>query len=549
MASLAQPPRARSIKPADLCAANFADPRCPNCCIKEKKDMRGGLLSIFLAIALLGCDDIAVASWPFGSDRAVTDEAADKFAAALKAASDEPAVTRFYEARGWRAAWSEDEARHLMESLKEAERHGMDSAHFMDMIAKERDAAAHDAGLTRAALSYADALANGLVDPSKIHESYTLPRNKVDVAAGLSTALEAGNISRWLAGLAPKDPEYEALSEAYLRFKKRSAERADASIANGSLIRAGSRDPRVQAIAEALTEAGYYRADAGAATDIFTPEMAAAVEALQAEHGLKPDGIVGVDTIGILNVGPADRARQLAINLERRRWLSRDLPATRIDVNTAATRLTYFVDGKVAWTSKVINGQPSTPTPQLGSPLFQLVVNPPWHVPKSIAEKEILPKGPEYMRRSNMAMKEDGQIVQAPGPNSALGQVKFDLKNDNAIYLHDTPSKKLFAQDERHLSHGCVRVENPLELARMLAAANGKTEQFETALASGETKYILLERQVPVRLLYHTAFVDEGGAVTFRSDVYGWDEAVARAVGMEPGGERSLFAADADFGP
>jgi murein L,D-transpeptidase YcbB/YkuD len=177
------------------------------------------------------------------------------------------------------------------------------------------------------------------------------------------------------------------------------------------------------------------------------------------------------------------------------------------------------------------------------------VANPSWHVPKEIAEKEILPKGEAYMQKENMYFKDD-IIVQRPGPNSALGLVKFDLKNNQAIYLHDTPSKKLFADAERHLSHGCVRVENPLEFARLLADTYGKRDVFERALSSGETKYIPLGVEIPVRMLYHTAYLDQSGQVAFRPDVYGRDDSLAEEMGLMPGMERryEMISYD-DVGP
>jgi murein L,D-transpeptidase YcbB/YkuD len=439
----------------------------------------------------------------------------------------------------------------------------MNPERFLDLIGSADNQAQYDASLTLAAISYADALAHGVVDPSAVHKIYTLPRNKVDVVAGLESALHS-DVGRWLASLAPNDAEYRALAEAYLRYAGRAADGETAAIEGGALIREGRRDPRVPAIARALEASGYYEAPQpvaqtrapatrprqGAAAPpatasqpdtLYTPEMAAAVKQLQADYGLKSDGIVGGDTLELLNTGPADRARQLAVALERRRWLERAPAATRIDVNTAATFLTYMVNGAPQWKTKVINGHSSTPTPSLGSMMFQLVANPPWHVPKSIAEEEILPKGPEYMQANNMYFKGE-QIIQSPGPDSALGIVKFDLKNDHAIYMHDTPTKKLFAQNERHLSHGCVRVENPLDLARMIAEQNGKLAEFEDGLASGKTKAVTLGTQIPVRLLYHTAYLDESGQVAFRPDVYGWDEKVAQALGMDPAAHRSLVA-------
>ena len=163
-------------------------------------------------------------------------------------------------------------------------------------------------------------------------------------------------------------------------------------------------------------------------------------------------------------------------------------------------------------------------------------------------EEEIAPKGPGYLARNNMERR-DGWIVQLPGPDNALGQVKFDMRNDESIYLHDTPAKHLFQQNQRHFSHGCVRVEDALGFARMIAEAGGKLREFEQALGTGEETFVQLDDEIPVRLLYHTAFVDGSGNVVFRTDPYGWDDSVAEALGYEAREARRLQRHTSDVGP
>jgi murein L,D-transpeptidase YcbB/YkuD len=184
----------------------------------------------------------------------------------------------------------------------------------------------------------------------------------------------------------------------------------------------------------------------------------------------------------------------------------------------------------------------------------QLVVNPPWVVPSRIANEEILPHGPGYLRRNNMVLV-NGQVIQRPSPATALGLVKFDMQNPHAIYLHDTPAKALFAARERHRSHGCVRVEKAVEFARFLAERYGAGEAFEAALSSGETKAVELSGSIPVRLLYHTAVVYQDGRVLFGPDPYGWDARLAAAMGLTGAGEAAqgveapAAPAPADLGP
>jgi L,D-transpeptidase YcbB len=283
------------------------------------------------------------------------------------------------------------------------------------------------------------------------------------------------------------------------------------------------------------------------APQVYSPEMVAAVRRLQEENGLEASGLIGPETIAVLNRSSADRARTLAVNLERRRWLPRDLPSTRIDVNTADTSLTYWRDGQVADRRRVVTGQPGNETPQLASPIFRLVANPTWTVPDSIAEEEILPKGPGYMARNRMSMR-DGQIVQESGPTNSLGLVKFDMRNDQSIYLHDTPAKALFAQPERHRSHGCVRVHDALGFAEMIARDEGVLDDWHEARANSDETFVALPREIPVRLLYHTAFVD-GGRIRFRDDAYGWDEDLAVALGLVARPRAARRAHTQDVGP
>lgn len=507
------------------------------------------LAAVAALMALVACDSIGVGG---SADSAPVAVAAEE----LRAAASDPRVQRFYEARGWQAAWGGEQEEQLLGALRDARRHGLDSARYLRDVEGASGPAAREAALTQAAIVYGEVLARGATDPTKIHEIYTLPRNEADVVGGLAGALEQGNVGEWLGSLAPTDPEYRALSEAYLRYSDAGAGQQQAAVGTGGSIKVGGSDPRVPAIVASLRSHGYLPAEAaqqgqqgqqpqgqqqggGAPADgnRYTPEIAAAVRRVQEDYGLNADGVIGSGTLDVLNATAQDRARTLAVNLERRRWLARNAPATRIDVNTAAAFLDYWRDGSLADSRKVMVGQPGWETPQLLSPMFRLVANPPWNVPDSIEQEELLPKGPAYLARNNFTRR-NGRLVQAPGPQSALGLVKFDMHNRHAIYLHDTPAKAGFNAADRHLSHGCVRVHDAIGFATLIAGHQGKGEQFERALARrgsdgnrSETP-VQLENEIPVRLLYHSAYLDRGGRVVFRGDTYGWDDKVAEALGL-----------------
>jgi len=467
---------------------------------------------------------------------------------ALRAAVTDPLARGFYERNGWRPIWDARRADALIAAIGQARRHGMDGQRFLRLVEGASGPAAREAALTQAAMAYGHALAFGMVDPSTLHSLYTLDRPTADLIGGLAKASQSGDIGGWLESLAPSDAEYRALSAAYLdNIGKMDAAPAK-PVPAGKLLKPGGRDPRVALIAQALAAAGYSVSTDPTNPTLYTPQMADAVRSLQADRGLGVDGVIGAGTLAALNVQPGAHARQLALNLERRRWLARSPAPRRIDVNTAATQLAYWRDGQVVHRARVVVGKSDTATPPLASRMTRLVVNPPWYVPTSIAQKEILPKGSAYLRREDMYV-ENGRVIQRPGPKAALGQVKFDLDNPYAIYLHDTPSKALFDKGERHASHGCVRVQDALAFARMLADEDGNGALFDEKLASGKTGVVNFERDIPVRLLYHTAWVDETGKVAYAPDTYGWDEKLAVALGMGASGTRGAQPVAADVGP
>ncbi|HEY5710519.1 MAG TPA: L,D-transpeptidase family protein [Allosphingosinicella sp.] len=399
----------------------------------------------------------------------------------LRAAVSGPLATRFYEGRQWRTAWTPETEAALTAAINDAARHGLEGNDFLAPIGRARTPAARDAALTLAALTYAGALARGRTDPAGLSEHYSVPRPDPDLAAGLNRALAENGLGDWLAGLAPQDAEYRALSDAYLATGRA------ATVAPGRPATAANR---------------------------------AALE----------------------------QARTLAVNLERRRWLERTPPATRIDVNTGAATMTYWRDGAAVDSRRAVVGEPGKETPELASPLYRLVANPTWTIPRSIQNGELASKSAAYLRRNNMEMR-DGWLVQKSGPRNSLGLVKFDMLNDQQIYLHDTPAKALFGQDDRHASHGCVRIDDALGFAQMIATDQGVLDQWREALATNEEAMVPLPRRIPVRLMYQTAFL-ANGRITFVPDAYGWDDKVAEALGL-PSRPRSAAARRraGDLGP
>ena len=465
------------------------------------------------------------------------------------------AVKSLYEKSGRRALWSTDAVTALNDALSDRERHGLDRVTFLTPPTTGVSPAERDVAYTKAALAYAGALRRGRVDPATLYPVYTLDRPADDTAAALTKALQGAKLSAWLDSLAPQDAEYAQLSQAYLRISEKASTVTPSAAIPAGLLKMGSRDARVPAIREQLRQNGYL--DEAASTDagaqagglpVYTQAMSDAVKMLQTDYGIAADGVIGPDTLKILNLGDGDRARALAVGLERRRWLARTPPATRIDVNTAAAELRYYRDGTLVDRRKVIVGEPGRETPPLSSPIYRLVANPTWTVPKSIQNGEMANVSDSYLQEHDMVMR-DGWIVQQSGPSNALGLVKFDMANTQAIYLHDTSAPALFDRSQRHLSHGCVRVEDALGFAQMLAEDQGVSAQWQEAQISGEMTFVPLPRRIPVRLLYHNAFVDDGGVVAYRADPYGWNDPIAEQLGFVRADARRADAPSIDIGP
>lgn len=227
----------------------------------------------------------------------------------------------------------------------------------------------------------------------------------------------------------------------------------------------------------------------------------------------------------------AERIRAIEVNLERHRWLPRRLPPDRVWVNVADQRLVLFRDDRPAFATRVVVGEevPHRQSPEFHSAIDGAFLNPPWVIPADIVRGSLLPRlerDPDYLARRNIALRPDGEAEQAPGPDSALGAILFDMPNRFDVYLHDTPDRALFARDNRRASNGCIRVQNPLELAALVM--DKPLDAIHEKIATGNTRREAVNRPMPVFLVYQTAFVSAERGLEFRQDFYGRDGAVWR---------------------
>lgn len=450
----------------------------------------------------------------------------------------QPEIRAFYDAMGWQPAWTPERVQALGHVIGEADRHGLDPAHYLDAVAAVSDPQQADMRLTTAALTYAKVLSEGTVDPTTVEDLWEMVPNRVPLGAPMADALRQNRLSDWMNALAPTDIGYTNLSAGYIRYRDISLNGGWPVFPSGGPIRPGDTDRRIPALIQRLrAEGDLSRADMATIdpnTTTYTDAIQTAVRRFQVRHGLVSDGIIGQGSSSALSATAEDRARQIALNLERRRWLNRDLGPERIEVNTAAAIMVYWHEGRPVHSNRVVVGAPATQTPSLEKPFASVVANPPWNVPAGIARTEILPRGPGYLRANNMYVTSDGRVVQRAGPTAALGYVKFELRDSYAIFLHDTPARAVFRLAYRHRSHGCVRVENAIDFARLLLDPNPeRLAEFDRALDARTTTRVQTGREISVRLLYWTAFVTGQGAVAFREDVYQRDAALARALGID----------------
>lgn len=434
------------------------------------------------------------------------------------------------------------DARLLIQAIGAAGSHGLKPA---DMKAVERLLASPDpaqrergqAQLRAAAVDYARAQRGQRLEARKFHADWAMHPAPYAAERELDAALQGHRVAAWLAELPPPDPRYRRLVEAHERYSAIVEQGGWFSLQR--TLKPGAKGPAVIALRHRLAIEDPLIAGEDHGAEVYDQALSEAVTRAEGRFGLNPDGVARKELIAALNV-PADvRLGQIRANLERWRWVQRSLPPTRLEVNTAAAWLDAYEDGKVALAMRTIVGRRKDPTPSFQDQVEAIVFNPPWNVPPSIAEKELWPKErktPGYFASQDIVIKPDGGLQQLAGPKSALGQVKLDLPNPFGVYLHDTPARTLFALESRYLSHGCMRLAQPIPLAkRLLAASPAWSEsRIDSAVSSGETIRAPLARPVPVFVFHFTAFVDEQGQASFRPDVYGWDAKLLKHLREDP---------------
>lgn len=491
------------------------------------------------------------------------------------------ALSGFYTANGYEPAWrSSDQRSQLLAAIESASRDGLDPRDYHADVLAELSGrplqelppdlqADLDLLFSDAFLMLGSHLLEGKVNPQTIHAEWTANRRQRDMGQVLATALASGDIGTAVDSLRPTHVDYHKLVQARQTLITLLGQ-PWLPVPGGPAIRPGDRDDRLIEIRRRLALLGDLSAPAESAPAVdpsaYGAELTTAVPEFQARHGLEPDGVIGRGTLAAVNMLPIERVRQIDAALERWRWLPESLGERFVLVNIAGYELKLIDTGTELLRQRVIVGQPFRQTPVFSDRIRYLVVNPTWTVPRKLMIEDQLPqiiRNPDYLERLNMRvfrgwgadrqrvdpatidwtkLSRDNfpyQLVQDPGPQNALGQIKFMFPNQYQVYLHDTPSQGLFGRVDRSFSSGCIRVEQPFVLAEKLLSDNPEwnRDRIRAAVDSAEPKTIMLANPVPVYLQYWTAWVDDKGQLQFRNDIYNRDSRLLARLRETPSGD------------
>ncbi|MBM4335216.1 MAG: hypothetical protein FJ108_04785 [Deltaproteobacteria bacterium] len=483
-------------------------------------------------------------------------------------------IADLYARRGFTRVWTAPSSSDaLLRAIRDSAADGLDPEDYLlgALVTAQRAAQAPAASaqvqidcdllLTEALIRLLYHVSFGKVDPKSLDPSWNFTRriHESDSAARVQQLIDSGELYARIELAKPQHAMYRGLKAELARHRALAQAGAWPTVSAGPTLEPGASDPRVRELRSRLAATGDLAAIPPIDELVYDEVLVASVEAFQARHGLDVDGRVGRATLEALNAPVGERIEKILVNLERGRWLLHELDPTFVVVNVAGFQVYYLRDREVVWSARAVVGQQYRATPIFRSTMTYLVFNPTWTVPPGILEHDILPE--QRRDRSTLARKQlevidaSGRTVpasaidwssatarsfpyllrQRPGPENAMGRVKFMFPNAHSVYLRDTPSRDLFERSRRAASSGCIRIENPLELAALLLEGQSGWDRaaIERAIESGATRTVTLARPVPVLLAYWTAWVDRNGVLQLRPDIYGSDAKVAKALRAE----------------
>jgi murein L,D-transpeptidase YcbB/YkuD len=468
-----------------------------------------------------------------------------------------PALADLYAARNFEPIWLDQgklgsNAQAAIARIKRAEEDGLDSTAYhvpsLDISSDAVEQAKADIALSKAVAAYGIQAQSGRVEPSSISALITAKPEKPSAPVVVMRVASATDSAAMLESYNPQHPEFQALKKALAEARDHTVQQPSTPvIPAGAVLRAGQNDARVPTLR-------HYFELAAVDNEMYDDALVSAVQNFQKAHNLKASGIIGSQTVAMLNSPrPTSKISDILVNMERWRWVPRDFGRFYITVNVPEYMGRVVKDGAVIHETRVIVGSGKNQTPLFSHLMDHIIVNPYWHVPRSIALKEMLPKlrhDPTYLARQGIEVvrvaKGRAQVLdstmidwsgnlgslsfrQPPGERNALGRIKFMFPNEHSVYLHDTPGRHLFAQASRALSHGCVRVQDPFALADALQGAGaGKRLQ---KMVGGSERRINLAEKPNVHLVYFTVWMD-GDQLVSRPDIYGHDRRLKAALNL-----------------
>jgi murein L,D-transpeptidase YcbB/YkuD len=509
---------------------------------------------------------------------AIQERLSEKFTAKSEARKDEQgALVEYYSAPENRLLWVDengftDRGKAVMEEIAQADDYGLRSADYPLPKTGSGDSGNADAKsladaeikISFAVLGYARDARGGRIEPTRLSANLDPTLALPDPLEVIESIAIRSNPAGYLRSFQPDQPQFEALRQALIEARGGSVTKDVVRIPDGPMLRIGMEDDQVALLRKRLE----LPSEGGAKDTLFDESLAAAVRGYQATHGAMPDGVVGPGTRRLLNqqhhaaASPA-RTRLILLNMERWRWLPHDLGQFYVTVNVPEFMLRVMGEGKPVHTARVVVGKPDKQTPVFSNEMQTIVFNPYWNMPNSIKTEEIRPYIREeggwfggggwntaVLQRHNLRINVGGRevdpsridwnridirslrIYQPPGPDNVLGNVKFLFPNKHDVYMHDTPQKFLFAKPVRAESHGCMRVQNPDQLAlALLKQDQGWTSgRIASAIQNGYDQQIPLRQKIPVYITYFTLWVNADGSMSTFGDLYGHDARMAGAL-------------------
>ncbi len=476
-------------------------------------------------------------------------------------------LERFYAARGFQPVWTtRTMVLELMSAVEGAVDDGLDPAdyHLREIrgfytkppVSPEQ-VACYDLLLTESFFTLASHLRYGKVNPETldIHWDLRRERNRSALEYRLNRYIATQQIAVALKEIRLQHPVYDLLRKGLARYRTIAREGGWPILPEGPKLQEGIRQRRVTMLRERLKIAGDISLQNADTSTVYGKELVDGVKRFQKRNGMEDDGVVGAATLHVLNIPVARRIDEIRLNLERYRWFLSDLEPTCILVNVASFTLRYVENGHYRWSTKVIVGKPGRETPLFKADMQYVILNPQWVIPPTILDKDALPalrKSNSYLSYKHLKIiTVNGSVVdpasvnwsqysagnfpyrlqQSAGDHGSLGRVKFMLPNPYIVYLHDTPNKELFAESIRNFSSGCVRVQNPVDLAALVLqdSVTWSKDNVLAAIKRGKTRIVFLPKRIPVYILYLTA-TDEGDELHFRDDIYNRDDRLLKAL-------------------